>query len=174
MPLDRFVLGKIGAPRGIKGDLKLQSYSGEYAHILKLKTLELQGEGRRLVLKIIRAQVNPDGATIAFEGYPTPESARALTGLEIVASRNDAAPLAENEWYTADLMGLVLRGPKGTELEGKDLGKVLAIVEGGADPCLECLVANGSRVLVPFRKEFVGEVDIKGGCVEIVAPWILE
>jgi 16S rRNA processing protein RimM len=175
MPLDHFILGKLGAPRGLKGDLKLQSYSGEFAHILGQKTLELRGEGRSLVLKVLRSQENPDGATIAFEGYPTPEAARALTGLEIVAPRSGGAPLAENEWYAVDLAGLALYGPSGSESAGTELGKVLSVVEGCADPCLECLVAaSGSRVLVPFRKEFVGKVDIEAGRLEILAPWILE
>lgn len=174
MSIDTFFLGKIGAPRGIKGDLRLTSYSGEFEHLAKRKSLTLKGEGRSLVVKVIRLQVNPDGATIAFEGYPSPETARVLTGLEIVASRAEGAPLAENEWYVADLVGLGLRGPREGDTRGQELGTIVAVVEGGPDPWLEALLPDGRKALVPFRKEFVGEVDIAGGSIELLAPWILE
>jgi 16S rRNA processing protein RimM len=174
MPTDAFILGRLGAPRGIKGDLKIQSYSGEFKHIFKLKSLELKGEGRSLIVKVLRAEEFPDGATIAFEGYPSPETARALTGLEIVAPRSGGAPLKKNEYYIVDLVGLVLRGQAGTELAAKELGKIISVVEGCADPCLEVLLPDGRKVLVPFRKEFVGRVDVEGGAVELLARWVLE
>ena len=169
MAAEKFVLGKIGAPRGLKGDLRVQSYSGEFGHIFALKTAELHGEGRILRLKLARATEFPDCSTIAFEGYPTPEAARALTGMEIWAPREDSAPLGENEWYVADLEGMAL-----VDGEGRELGKVVAVIEGAADPLLEALLPDSRRCLVPFRKEFVGEVDDVGRRIVLLAPWILE
>jgi 16S rRNA processing protein RimM len=169
MATDTFVLGKIGAPRGIKGDLRVKSYSGEFGHIQALKTVELRGEGRILRLKVLRATEYPDCNTIAFEGYPTPEAARALTGMEIFAGREAAAPLADNEWYVADLVGLALCDSAGTEL-----AKVVSFLEGGADPLLEAGLPDGRKRLVPFRREFVGEVDLAKGRIELLAPWLLE
>lgn len=169
MAQDGFVLGKLGAPRGIKGDLRIQSYSGEYDHIFNQKTLELRGEGRLLRLKVLRFQENPDISTIAFEGYPTPETARALVGLEIYAPREGGAPLGENEWYVADLVGLSV-----SSKEGQEYGKIISVVEGGPDPWLETLLPGGRKVLIPFRKEFVGEVDLKAGRLELLAPWLLD
>jgi 16S rRNA processing protein RimM len=165
-----YLLGKLGAPRGIKGDLRLQSYSGEFGHLLKLKNVELRGGGRILRLKVARAAAYPDGlATMAFEGYPTPEAARVLTGLEIVASLEDAAPLGANEWYIGDLIGLPLR-----DEGGRELATVASVIEGAADPMLEAVLPDGRRALVPFRNEFVGKVDVEGRAIELLAPWILE
>lgn len=169
MANDSFLLGKIGAPRGIKGDLRIQSYSGEYGHIFGQKTLELRGEGHILRLKVLRFQENPDISTIAFEGYPTPETARVLVGMEIYASREGGAPLGENEWYVADLIGIAV-----VSKEGQEYGKVISVVEGGPDPWLETLLPDGRKVLIPFRKEFVGEVDEKAGRLELIAPWLLD
>lgn len=169
MANDSFLLGKIGAPRGIRGDLRIQSYSGEYGHIFSQKSLELRGEGHILRLKVARFQENPDISTIAFEGYPTPETARALVGLEIYAPREGGAPLGENEWYVADLIGIAV-----VSREGQEYGKVISVVEGGPDPWLETLLGDGRKVLIPFRKEFVGEVDEKAGRLELIAPWLLD
>lgn len=174
MPSDKLILGRLGAPRGIKGDLRLQSYSGEFDHIVRRKSLELHGEGRVLVLKVLRFQVNPDVSTIAFEGYPTPELARALVGMEIHAPRGEAAPLGTDEWYVVDLVGCVLKGPKGSPTAQTELGTIVSVVEGGPDPWLEAKLPDGRLALVPFRKEFVGEVKVEEGWLELVEPGILE
>ncbi len=166
---DKLAVARLGAPRGVRGDLRVQSYSGEFEHLMRLRVVELRGEDRSLRLKVLRCERAGDGLTMAFEGYTTPESARALTGLDIVVDRGDAAPLAENEWYVADLVGLDL-----VDAGGRKLARVQGVLSGGPDPLLEALLPEGRVALVPFRKEFVGHVDVEGGRAELLAPWILE
>ena len=177
-------IGRIGAPKGVRGDLKIHSYSGEFEHFLGLKEALLEGEApvappragqesgppekRRLSLKVLRAQLSEGGLTMAFAGYESPEAARKLTGLDIMAFREDAAPLGENEWYIADLIGLALVA------EGRTLATVASVLDGGPEPWLEARLPGGGTAIVPFRKEFVGEVDLDAGRIELLAPWILE
>ncbi|MBL8968163.1 MAG: 16S rRNA processing protein RimM [Spirochaetaceae bacterium] len=168
-PDDKLAIARLGAPKGVRGDLRVQSYSGEVAHIKKLGYADLQGEGRSLRLKVLRCEGIPSDLTIAFEGYPSPETARILTGLDIVVPREAAAPLADNEWYVTDLVGIAIVGE-----DGKELGRVKGVLSGGPDPWLETLLPGGRVALVPFRKEFVGAVDIEAGTAVLVAPWILE
>jgi 16S rRNA processing protein RimM len=178
---DFLTIGRLGAPKGVRGDLKLQSYSGEYAHFLKLKEVELRSAEddsigvapRRLKLKVLRLDDASGSPTIAFEGYPSPEKARELTGLEIVAPRSGAAPLKSNEWYVTDLVGLSL------VVSDVKLATVRSVLEGGSDPWLEAVMpaagGNAERTaLVPFRKEFIGEVDLKAGTIELLAPYLLD
>lgn len=169
MSKDKLAAGRIGAPRGLHGDLKVTSYSGELAHLLKLAFVELEGPGRALRLKVLRAEESGGGLVMAFEGYPSPEKARELTGMEIMLARSEAAPLGKNEWYSADLVGLSLRGP-----DGSALATVRGTVEGGPELYLEASLPSGGSALVPFRKEFIGEVSVEGGWMELLAPWILE
>jgi 16S rRNA processing protein RimM len=172
-----FVIGKLGAPWGVKGDLKIHSYSGEFAHFLSLRDVELvrpdqassgASRPRRLKLKVVRIEDKAEFLTMAFEGYASPESARALTGMEIVVPREAAAPLRDNEWYVADLVGLALVS------DGGRLATVASILDGGPEPWLEAQMPNGRKVIVPFRKEFVGEVDLESGRIELLAPWLLD
>lgn len=184
----RLAIGRLGAPRGVGGGLRVQSYSGETAHFLGLRRVELerssaQGRATRLSLEVRSVEEGPGGLTMAFEGYPSPESAERLVGMELVVERSEAAPLAEGEWYVADLVGLDLVAPEG----GRSYGRVLAVLEGGADPLLEILLdpvfrseaaavsepGTEGRALVPFRKEFVGEIDVAAGRLVLLAPWIL-
>ena len=169
------VVGRLGAPRGVSGDLRVQSYSGETAHILALTTVELVREREglpetRLHLKVSRAEEGPGGLTLAFEGYATPERATVLAGMEILVDRDKGAPLGEGEWYTADLIGLRLVEPGGSKV----YGIVKAVCEGGPDPWLEIDRGGEERPLVPFRKEFIGAIDLDSGTIELLAAWILE
>ena len=105
---------------------------------------------------------------MAFVGYETPEAARVLTGLDIMVARDRAAPLKDNEWYVADLVGLDLTH------EGRVVARIRSVLEGGPDPWLEAELPDGRRSLVPFRGEFVGSIDLSAGRVELLAPWLLD
>jgi len=174
-------IGRLGAPKGLRGDLKVQSYSGEFGHFLGLKSARLRGTDaatgapRLLELKVARIEESGGGLSIAFVGYGSPEAARVLTGMDILATRSNCAPLGENEWYIADLVGLSLVS------EGRAVATVRSVLEGGPDPWLEAVIPGaagegsaGRTALVPFRKEFVGAVDLEAGTIELLAPWLLE
>ena len=172
-----FVIGKLGAPFGVKGDVKIHSYSGEFAHFLGLKDVELvlpddanlgRSRPRSLRLKVVRIEDKTEFLTMAFEGYASPEAARALTGMEIVVPREAAAPLRDNEWYVADLVGLALVSG------GVRLATIASILDGGPEPWLEAQVPNGRKAIVPFRKEFVGRVDLETREIELLTPWLLD
>ena len=173
---DHVAIGRLGAPKGVRGDLKVSSYSGESAHFYRLETVELRprpgtdrGGSPPRRLRVIRVEGEGPSLTLAFEGYATPEAARALTGLELVVPREAASPLGPDEWYIDDLVGLSLVA------EGKKLAVVVSVIEGGAEPWLEVRrVAGEGLSLVPFRKVFVGEVDLAAGTIELLAPWLLE
>jgi 16S rRNA processing protein RimM len=168
-------IGRLGAPKGVRGDLKVQSYSGEFEHFLGLKSALLRGADpatgapRLLKLAISRVERSGGGLSMAFAGYDSPEAARALTGMEMLASRENCAPLRKDEWYVTDLVGLSLVSG------GAPVATVRAVLEGGPDPWLESVIPGAGRTaLVPFRKEFVGEVDLKAGTIELLAPWLLD
>jgi len=123
---------------------------------------------RRLHLRVLRVEEGSGGLTMAFVGYETPEAARVLTGLDIMVARDRAAPLKDNEWYVADLVGLDLTH------EGRVVARIRSVLEGGPDPWLEAELPDGRRSLVPFRGEFVGSIDLSAGRVELLAPWLLD
>ncbi len=153
---EKLAVGRIGAPKGVHGDLKITSYSGSYEHFMDLEVLELAAPetdrprdaafagsagaagagpqaalragtpGRSLRLKVIRSQMDGGQLMLAFEGYESPEKARELTGMDILLPRAEAAPLGPNEWYRSDLIGLELRGPAAGQDGAK--GPVLATV----------------------------------------------
>jgi 16S rRNA processing protein RimM len=169
---DLLAVAKLGAPRGLKGLLKLHSYSGEFGHLAALKTVLAAPENKpeqAKLLRIVSTESGEWGMSAAFEGYETPEKARALTGLELFLPRENVSPLQLNEYYIHDLVGLKLI------FGDAELGEVEGVLDGGADPLLEVRRgASGATFLVPFRSEFIGEVDCEAGTMELLAGWLLE
>jgi 16S rRNA processing protein RimM len=185
---DLLAVAKLGAPRGLGGFLKLQSYSGEYKHLIGIKKIlaafevspsttslstaspsDTTQSERMKLLSVRDVQSGDWGASFAFEGYDTPETARALTGMVLYLPREEACPLKEGEYYIHDLVGLAVISA------GVRVGKVASVLEGGADPLLEVLVdGKVEKPLVPFRSTFVGKVDLKAKNLELLAGWLLE
>lgn len=166
--MDRLAVGRIGAPHGVDGRLKVVSFSGEIDHLLSLTGAELRQGERTMSVRFQNVRPNGDGVLIKVEGYDSPEKARELSGFELWVERKYAAPLEEGQYYFADLVGCSLVSGD------KVLASVVAVCEGGNGTLLEVSIAAGGSSYVPFRNEFVGAVDIKARRIELLAPWILE
>lgn len=165
---EELAIGRIRTSHGVRGDLKVVSYSGETEHFESLSELTLSDGRRRRRFAIERVRVAGQALLIKLDGLDTPEEARAFGGWEILVDRESAAPLGEDEYYLGDLCKCsVVKA-------GRKLGKVLSVCEGGGGDMLEIEVPSGKRFFVPFRREFVGKVDIGMRTVELEADWLIE
>ena len=174
-PWTRFVLGLVGSPFGLKGFVKVKPFSGETGHLSCLDKVTLRQDGKeeaRAVAEIVfRGDSGEGGAAMLmrFAGIDSPEAAGKLKGAEIIAGREFAAPLNEGEYYVEDLKGLEV-----VDGEGVTLGHIADMVEGGGGDLAEVALLSGERRLVPFRKEFFGEMNAKEGRIALLEPWILD
>ena len=157
----QFVVALVGAPFGIKGFVKAKPLSGEIDHLEQLETVVLRREGRETRFSIEETlRVGPSLA-IKFRGIDTPEAAKALSGAEMLAGREEAAPLGVDEYYVEDLRGIPV-----TDTAGKVLGHIADVLEGGGGELIEMRLPGGELKLVPFRKEFFGEVSVDDASVD--------
>jgi 16S rRNA processing protein RimM len=152
------VLGRIGAPFGLKGWVKVISYTDPPEGIAGYVDWEISsGAGSRTatVLEWKRA-----GRFIAvkLDGVDTPEDARCLTNSDVRVQRSALPPTAPGEHYWHDLQGLAAFTP-----DGVPLGQITGFLELPAHPVL---VLEGERErLVPLVPERLLEVDLAAGRV---------
>jgi len=154
------VLGRIGAPFGVQGWVKVNSYTDPPAGIVDYGTWELVRAGRaerRTVLEWKRA-----GRAIAvrLEGVDTRDAAQALTGCDVQVDREELAPPAPGEYYWHDLIGLEARNR-----EGAPLGRVDGVLAVPAHPVL--VLAGERERLVPLVPERLVSVDLDAGRVTL-------
>lgn len=160
-------IGRIEGTHGLRGDLKVVSFSGEYEHFYSLGTVLLKKEGRERNAVVHAVKRSGGKAVVSLEGVESVEDAARLRGWELWASREQAAPLYEEEYYLADVIGLTV-----TE-GGERLGSVSAVFDGGQGELLEVDLGD-RKALVPFLKVYVEGVDLESGTVTLKERWILE
>jgi 16S rRNA processing protein RimM len=166
---EKFTVGTISTPFGVKGFVKIRIFSEETEHLLGLSELVLRQNETEKTFTIEEAI--PQGASLLmkFKGIDSPEAAKSLGGAEIVADRAHAAPLKPGEFYIEDLKGLEV-----ADKTGEILGTITDIIEGGNGELAELKLKTGETRLVPFRSEFFGEISLENKQAILLEKWVLE
>ena len=165
---DRLVaVGRIGAPHGVQGQLRVKSYTGDPMALGSYGSLSLAG-GRQLSVRQLRF-LKEDMVVASFAGIAAREAAEDLTGSELYVPRHALPPANEDEFYHADLIGLEAK------LEtGGSIGKIVAIHNFGAGDILEIAMPGAEAWLMPFTKAVVPSIDFDNDCLTIVPPGEVE
>ena len=160
------VLAQLGAPHGIRGEIRLKSYTEIPASVVEYGPLETT-DGRQITLTA--ARVAPGGAAdmliVRVEGVDDRDAAEALNGIELSVPRDRLPNTAEDDFYHADLVGLAAETSN-----GEPLGTIVAIHNHGAGDVLEIAPPDADPILVPFTKAIVPVVDIAGGRLVVDPP----
>jgi 16S rRNA processing protein RimM len=102
-----------------------------------------------------------------LQGIDSPEAAKSLSGAELIVQREQAAPLEEGEFYVEDLRSLEV------VYAGRTIGHITGVIEAGGGSLIEIRLASGETKLIPFRDEFLGDVDIEAKRAVLLQDWIL-
>ncbi|GGH33435.1 ribosome maturation factor RimM [Alsobacter metallidurans] len=159
MTRDLILLGVLGAPHGVRGEMRLKSYTEDPLAIADYKPLTDEAGAR--AFKILSARlVKDDMLVVRLEGVADRDKAAVLTNTRLYAPRDLLPPVEdEDEFYQADLIGLRVEARN-----GEAIGTVLAVLDFGAGDILEIEPASGGRpIMLPFTKAVVPHVDIAGG-----------
>ena len=193
------IIGIIRGTHGLAGKFKVESTSGECEHFFDLDEVTLRKDTIEKTYKVESVEGNVNSLIMKCAGINSPEDAKKLSGSEILVPRNKACPLNEGEFYVEDLKQCKLvylpNEKKPAKLSGLAentesaiiAGTITDVLEGGAGKLLEVELSESlniasdstdkskpKRVLVPFKKEFIGTVDIKDKVIQLMHLWILE
>lgn len=170
------VLGKISGYYGVKGWVKIYSYTQPRENITRYKTLKIKF-GHRAAdqqlwqdIKLDSGKAHGKGVVAHFSGYDNREAAAALIGAELAVYRSDFLPVSGNEYYWADLIGLTA-----VNLEGVELGRVTRLLETAANDVLVISADQQkdakSEILVPYvMQHYVNNVDLDAGTITLDWP----
>ncbi len=139
------LVGSVGKPHGIKGWVKINSYTEPTSNILLYQPWYLTAPDKEepYQIEIQQQQIQDRRLLVQFENYQTPESARLLTNHKIYVERNRFSPLNSREYYWTDLEGL-----KVYNCENIYLGVINTLLATGSNDVL--IVEGEKRVLIPF------------------------
>ena len=164
MSSDRVLMGVVAAPHGVRGLVRIKSFTEDPMAMAGYGPLSDESGKRQYKVEALSPS---RGAVLArIDGVADRNAAEALRGLKLYVDRSALPAAGEQEWYEADLLGLAAVGR-----DGRDWGKVLAFHDYGAGQSIEVSGgAGGKPVLLPFTTEAVPEIDVEGGKVIVDPP----
>ncbi len=153
-------MGRIAAPFGVKGWVKVQPDTAAAQSLLAYKTWWVESASGWREIAVAEAKVQGRDLVARFEGCEDRDAAVALRGKSVAVPR-DALPRAgDGEYYWVDLIGLTV-----VNAEARDFGRVTGILQTGANDVL--VVAGERERLIPFLAEVVREVDLASGVMRV-------
>jgi len=161
----RLLMGRIGAAHGIRGEVRIQSFTEEPLALREYGPFTTTRPG--LVIEIEAARTTTNVLVARLKGVSDRTAAEKLNGVELYVERDRLPPPDDDDdFYHTDLIGLEARLN-----DGSVLGKVIAIPNFGASDLIEVRdERSGDTYLYPFSKAVVPEVRVAEGYLVIEVP----
>jgi 16S rRNA processing protein RimM len=159
------VLGRISGLFGVKGWVKVYSYTEPREAVLEYRRWLLSGKDGWREVTVAEGQRHGKMIIARIDGYVDRDQAAELMGTEIAVPRDELPEAEEGRFYWSDLEGLRVVHRDGTEL-----GKVAYLLETGAN---DVMVVQGEQErLIPFvMGEVILEVDLANGRIDVDWEW---
>ena len=148
--MDRLVIGEVLKPQGIRGELKVKTYTDFPEDVKAFGTVYIDDTP----YKILSFRVGPDGAAyMGLRGIPDRNAAELFRGKKLEGEREDAPALEEGQYYIVDVIGLSCE----TE-DGEVLGTVKDVTSLSSD--VYTIEKAGKNILFPAVNGVVVKVDL--------------
>lgn len=159
------VLGHISGLYGVKGWLKVHSYTKPREAILDYADWLVECKGESRLARVAEGQRHGKTVIAQLGGINDRDEAAALVDGVISVSRDSLPETAENEHYWTDLEGLQV-----VHRDGTVLGKVSHLLETGANDVL--VVQGNQELLIPYvQDDVIKSVDLDNGTINVDWEW---
>ena len=156
------VIGKIVAPHGVRGDIRIMPLTDRPEQFLNLSYLLLE-DGRQLTVKA--ARFHKRMVLVSTKEITTMNDAELLRDKKILIRAEDLPPLDEGRFYVADLIGLPV-----FDEEGKQLGTFKDSITTGSNDVYIVAVPGGKDLLIPALKIYVREINLQEKRIVVKLP----
>ena len=162
-PSSRICVARIGAAHGIRGEVRLWTFTEDPLAVMRYGPLATKDGARSF--EVTSAREARTHLVALLKGIASREDAERLNGVELYVGRDQLPATGDDEYYHADLIGLAA-----IDAAGAPLGRVVAIHNFGAGDIIEIAPPEGATWLLPFTNAVVPTVDLAGGCVVVELP----
>ena len=168
-PTNKVRVARIGAAHGVRGEMKLWSFTGDPAAVTDYGALETEDGKRQFEIETMRAA--KDHFVVRLVGVADRDAAEKLVNTDLFVPRERLPAIDEDDtYYHADLIGLAAVTP-----EGVSLGTVTALYNFGAGDLIEIATTQGGDpLLLPFTEAIVPTIDIAAKKIIVVLPSVTE
>lgn len=148
------VVGRILRPHGVRGELRVETFTDFPERIAALDRVYLGSE--YLPYKPLNVRMHQELVLLTLEGCADRDAADLLRGVLVSVKREDAVPLESGEYYHFQLVGLQVETDA-----GESLGEVASVFEApGANDVLVVFGPHG-EVLLPVISDVILNIDFE-------------
>ena len=170
---ERIAVGRILRPRGLRGELVVESLSDlpdRYAPGARLAAVSGTGRSEQRRELVVRSAVEskPGLLVVEFETVGSRETAEALRGARLEVERSQVPPAPAGEYWQFELVGCRAFDRRRGEIV--ELGVVEEVADAGAGPLLVVKLVDGRKVPLPFVEKFLVAVDPAARRIEWSLP----
>ena len=151
-----FQVGVISSTHGVHGEVKVYPTTDDPKRFLKLKEVLLDTPKGYMSLKVEKVRFFKQMVIVKFEGYDTIESIQMYRQKGLFVPREQAVPLAKDEYYVADLLGMDVYLE-----DGELFGKVKDVMQSAANDVYIIRSLAHGEVLLPAIADCVKEVSVE-------------
>lgn len=156
------IIGKIVAPHGVRGDIRILPLTEKPELFLDLEYLLLEG-GKKLTVKNARFQKRM--ILVTTKEVTSMNEAELLRDKNIYIKAEDLPELEEDEFYVADLVGIPVY-----DLEGNQIGTFKDSLSTGSNDVYIIAVPGAKDILVPALKEYFKEINLAEKRIVVKLP----
>ncbi len=149
---NKVVIGCLGSVFGVRGQLKVHSYTDPITNILNYPVWQIQHQGQWQALPIEKVGLQGSLIIVKIKGVDDRDIAKMYTNDLIAIERSELPPTADNEYYWDDLIDMTV-----VTTTGVTLGSVIEMRDTGANDIL--IIKGERRHLVPFIDSVICSVD---------------
>lgn len=163
-------VGVVFTTHGVKGEVKVFPTTDDAARFKRLKKAYLDIGKELLPVTIEGVKFFKQMVIVKFREIGTMDQAALYRNRDILIERKDAVPLAKDEFFICDLIGL-----KVITDTGKELGILSDVLQTGANDVFEISLSDGETVLLPYIDDCVKEISLEEGSVLVhLLPGLME
>lgn len=165
---DLIVLGKITSVHGVRGEVKIYSFTDPIDNLLDYPAWTLKRDGEVKQVELVSGRLQGKILVAKLKGLDDREVARTFAGFDICVPRALLPDLDDGEYYWHQLEGL-----KVIDLQGQLLGRLDHLLETGSNDVMVVKPCPGSlddrERLLPYTEQCVQKVDLAAG--EMRVDW---
>jgi 16S rRNA processing protein RimM len=159
-------VAQIGAPHGVRGEVRLKSFTAESEAVARYGPLQTE-DGRRSFEIEATLRQDKDGLIVRLRGIDDRNAAEALRNVRLYVPRARLPETEDSEtYYHADLIGLAV-----VDVQGASIGTVAGVQNFGAGDLIEVEPhGGGPTTLLPFTAAAIPKVDLAAGRIVVDPP----
>lgn len=162
---NRILVGQIMAAHGIKGEVKIKSFTDNPLDVAAYGAVENEDSSKKFILKILSE--NQRVVVARIKGMTNRNDAEALAKAKtkLYVQRSALPPAGKGRYYFTDLIGLSALNEQGAEI-----ARVKAAHNFGAGDVMEFIHKDGRGFMLPLKEPFAGDINLKKGTLRISIP----